>query len=33
MPVVFWNLLAWLRSEDSREIDFYGSVAGQKTAS
>jgi cytochrome c oxidase assembly factor CtaG len=27
MPVVFWNVLAWLRSEDSREVGLGGAVA------
>jgi cytochrome c oxidase assembly factor CtaG len=33
MPVVFWNLLAWLRSEDSREIDLCGSIVGREQTS
>ena len=33
MPVVFWNLLAWLRSEESREINLYGSMAGDNQTS
>jgi len=30
MPVIFWNLLTWLRSEDELEMDQHRSVVGQR---